>query len=114
MALRPKSTCGCPIIDNLNINGKLINIANNTAGMSWCLECPYDFCLQRNAKSEQYVPVRDKEIREVTAYCQNCYEMETIYFIGGHLRETKRFKQIENNIYHIHSFDMSLKPCKLY
>ena len=54
------------------------------------------------------------EIVEVTAQCSGCHLIETVFFVDDSFQETKRFKLIDNKIYHVHIDDKTIKPCKLY
>lgn len=52
----------------------------------------------------------DEEV-ELVAFCPNCKTMETVWFAGGHLAKTRRFTEVNGQVYHDCG---STKPCNLH
>lgn len=51
-----------------------------------------------------------KHMSEVTAICPNCKTMETLWFIGHSLVQTRKFSQQGNRVFHDCG---SEEPCRL-
>jgi hypothetical protein len=56
----------------------------------------------------EHVPLFEGEL---AVFCQGCKTLETLWFINGHLIETRKFNQTDGQVYHDCG---SLEPCRLY
>ncbi len=48
---------------------------------------------------------------EATVFCPGCTAFETVWFANGHLRETRKYTQVGEYLYHDCG---TSKPCRLY
>ena len=57
------------------------------------------------------IRVRPDEEVELISFCPSCKTLETLWFVGGTLMTTRRFRQENGSVYHNCG---STKPCRLH